>query len=220
MTEGDKRLVQDDAEEVADAPNDVPPSIEFSRVGLASTFGIFSLLSTKTVVAVATLGLAIEVAIGWRIGLTAALPAYLFFGLVGWFLALIDTFERRIPNLVILPSYPIAIALLVIASALEGKWFALLRGGLGMLLLATFYLVLAIVRSGELGFGDVKLAGWLGLVLGWLGWNVLFVGAIAGPALGALGAAALLVGHRGGRSTSFPFGPFLIAGALVGILIR
>jgi leader peptidase (prepilin peptidase)/N-methyltransferase len=176
--------------------------------------------SKKMVRAMAALGFAVEVLIGWRIGPTAALPAYLFVGFVGCLVALVDAIERRIPNALLLPSYPIAFGLLVIASAFEGKWFALVRGGVGMFLLATFYLVLALVRSGELGFGDVKLAGWLGLILGWLGWRVLVVGAIAGPALGALGAVALLAGHRGGKGTSFPFGPFLIAGALVGILIR
>ena len=165
-------------------------------------------------------GLAIEVAIGRRIGLTAALPAYLFAGVAGGLIALVDASERRIPNAVILPSYPIALSRLVIASALERKWFALVRGGVGMLLLATFYLVLAILRSGELGFGDVKLAGWSGLIVGWLGWSVLIVGAFACSVLGTLGAVALLAARRDAACTSFPFGPFLLTGALVAILIR
>jgi leader peptidase (prepilin peptidase)/N-methyltransferase len=160
-----------------------------------------------------------EVAIGWRIGLTAALPAYLFIGAVGWFVALIDAFERRIPNVVILPSYPITLALLVIASASEDEWYGLARGAIGMLALGAFYLVLALLRPGELGFGDVKLAGLLGLVLGWLGWRVLILGAFAGPALGAIGAIALFAARRVSGRTSFPFGPFLITGAFLAILI-
>jgi leader peptidase (prepilin peptidase)/N-methyltransferase len=162
----------------------------------------------------------VEVAIGWRIGLSAALPAYLFFGAVGWLVALSDASERRIPNAVLLPAYPIAAALLVVASAAEHQWYGLLRGAIGMLALATFYLFLALLRPGEMGFGDVKLAGLIGLVLGRLGWRVLILGAFAGPAIGAVAVAALLlVGSRSKRSR-FPFAPFLVVGAVIAILAR
>jgi leader peptidase (prepilin peptidase)/N-methyltransferase len=91
--------------------------------------------------------------------------------------------------------FPNVAALLVVASAAEHQWYGLLRGAIGMLALAGFYLLLALLRPGELGFGDVKLSGFVGLSLGWLGWRVLMLGVIAGPALGA--AALLLFGRRG-----------------------
>jgi leader peptidase (prepilin peptidase)/N-methyltransferase len=162
----------------------------------------------------------VEVAIGWQIGLSAALPAYLFFGAVGWVVAIVDALERRVPNAVLLPAYPISVALLVIASAAEHQWYGLLRGAIGMFTLAGFYFFLALLRPGELGLGDVKLSGFLGLSLGWLGWRVLTLGVIAGPALGALGAATLLlVGRREGRTT-IPFAPFMVVGAVIGLLVR
>src|SRR5215470_15011565 len=47
---------------------------------------------------------------------------------------------------------------------------ALGRALLGGLVLGGTYLVLALLRPGGIGGGDVKLAGLAGLALGWLGW--------------------------------------------------
>ena len=88
---------------------------------LAQLRRLFTQLPTKVRVVLVALVIVVEVAIGWRIGLNAALPAYLFFGAVGSLVALNDASERRIPNAVLLPAYPIAAALLVLASALLGK---------------------------------------------------------------------------------------------------
>ena len=69
-----------------------------------------------------------------------------------------------------------------------------------------------------MGFGDVKLAGLLGLYLGWLGWIELAVGAFAAFLFGGLVGLALLVTGRAGRKSHLPFGPFMLVGALLAIL--
>jgi leader peptidase (prepilin peptidase)/N-methyltransferase len=69
-----------------------------------------------------------------------------------------------------------------------------------------------------MGGGDVKLAGVLGLFLGWLGWPELGVGAIGGFLLGGLFGVILLLTGRARRGTAVPFGPWLLAGAWLGIL--
>ncbi|GAA1042323.1 hypothetical protein GCM10009566_43540 [Streptomyces murinus] len=69
------------------------------------------------------------------------------------------------------------------------------------------------------GFGDVKLALALGAVLGWCGWAFVAFGTFAGYLLGALyGIGQILVG-RGGPAGRIPFGPFLLAGTLAGVLL-
>jgi leader peptidase (prepilin peptidase)/N-methyltransferase len=68
-----------------------------------------------------------------------------------------------------------------------------------------------------MGFGDVKLAGLLGAVLAYLSWRVLVVGAFGGFVLGAVAGVVVLATGRGGRKTALPFGPFMIAGALIAI---
>lgn len=67
--------------------------------------------------------------------------------------------------------------------------------------------------------GDVKLAGVIGLVLGWVGWSALAVGALAAFLLGGLAAAILIVARRASRTSGIPFGPWMLGGAWVGILL-
>jgi prepilin signal peptidase PulO-like enzyme (type II secretory pathway) len=73
-------------------------------------------------------------------------------------------------------------------------------------------------RSG-LGFGDVKLAGVLGLPLGWLGWPAVLLGLALPHLLAGPVALFLLLTGRAKRGTGLPFGPALLAGALLAIAI-
>ncbi len=68
-----------------------------------------------------------------------------------------------------------------------------------------------------MGFGDVKLAGVLGAALGWLGWGPLVVGSFAAFLLGGVVGLALMVAQKADRRTGIPFGPWMIAGAFVGV---
>jgi leader peptidase (prepilin peptidase) / N-methyltransferase len=89
---------------------------------------------------------------------------------------------------------------------------------LGMAALFVFYLGLSFTYKGRgMGRGDVKLAGVLGLYLGWLGWSSLLVGVFAGFLLGGLVGGALLALRRAGLRTQFPFGPSMLAGAFVAV---
>jgi leader peptidase (prepilin peptidase)/N-methyltransferase len=69
-----------------------------------------------------------------------------------------------------------------------------------------------------MGFGDVKLAGLLGLCLGFVGLPQLAVGVLAAFLLGGLAGVTLIVLRRADRTTAIPFGPWMLAGAWVGIL--
>jgi leader peptidase (prepilin peptidase)/N-methyltransferase len=146
------------------------------------------------------------------------LVAYLYFAAISLALALIDLDTRRLPDVIVLPSYLVGIALLGVAAALGGSWVQLLTAGIGMLGLGGVYLALAVARPGGMGMGDVKLAGVTGLMLGWLGIPELLVGGIAGFVLGGLFGVALLLAGRG-RRAAVAFGPWLLAGAWLGILV-
>jgi len=133
-------------------------------------------------------------------------------------LALIDIDAHRLPDKIVIPAYAVLAALLTITSAASGDWWALLRGAIGMLVLLSVYFGLAVAVPGGMGMGDVKLAGVLGLVLAYLGWGPLAVGAFGGFALGAIFAIGLLVARRAKRGSGIPFGPWMLAGAWLGIL--
>jgi leader peptidase (prepilin peptidase)/N-methyltransferase len=65
--------------------------------------------------------------------------------------------------------------------------------------------------------GDVKLAGLLGLHLGWLGWGAVVVGAFAAFVVQAVVALVLLAARRIGLRGELPFGPAMLAGAALAI---
>jgi leader peptidase (prepilin peptidase) / N-methyltransferase len=153
-----------------------------------------------------------------RIGLEPELPAFLYLGAIGVALALIDLDVKRLPNVIVLPSYVVALVLLGAAAVAGGDGWPLLRAGLGMAALYAFYFLLLVVYPKGMGFGDVKLAGVLGLYLGWLGWPEVVTGAFLGFLLGGLVGGGLMALHRAGRKTQIPFGPFMLLGALLAVL--
>jgi leader peptidase (prepilin peptidase) / N-methyltransferase len=126
---------------------------------------------------------------------------------------------RRLPDQIVLPSYPVALVLLTGASLLTGEWWSLGRGLIGLVALFAFYFLLALVYPAGMGFGDVKLAGVLGLYLAYLGWGELVTGAFLGFLFGGVVGGLLMVARRAGRKSKIPFGPFMLLGAFAAILV-
>jgi leader peptidase (prepilin peptidase)/N-methyltransferase len=153
-----------------------------------------------------------------RLGPVAELPAFLYLGAIGVALALIDLDVKRLPNAIVLPSYAVAGVLLGAAAVFGDDLGSYLRAVLGMAALFGLYFVLALVYPAGMGFGDVKLAGVLGLYLGWLGWGEVVSGGFLGFLLGGVVGGALMIARRAGRKSQIPFGPFMLAGAFAAIL--
>ncbi len=160
---------------------------------------------------VGTALLAVLVVVAW--GASWQLPAFLLLAVAGVLLTVIDLQHRLLPNRVVLPTLVSGAALLLVAAAIEGSWTDLLRAVLGAAVLFVVFLVLALVSPSGLGMGDVKLAAVLGLFLGWLGWGVVLVGAVAGFVVQALLALVLLALGRVRRDSDLPFGPAMLVGA-------
>jgi leader peptidase (prepilin peptidase)/N-methyltransferase len=136
-------------------------------------------------------------------------------------LAFTDVAVSRLPDPLTAAAWAGTAVLLLLAAAAGGpwaSWSALLRALLGGLALAGFYLLLLIVSPSGMSLGDVKLAASLGTLLAWFGWRVLIAGGAAGFLLGGLAGVALLVSRRASRQQLIPFGPFMIAGAILAIL--
>ena len=153
-----------------------------------------------------------------RIGFQPAVAAFAFLAVLGVELAQIDVAVQRLPDRLTLAGYPALIALLTVAAAVTGAWDDLARALLGALVLGGTYLVLGLVSGGQLGGGDVKLAGLLGLLLGWAGWRTLVIGASLGFVLAAIVGVVLLATRRIAMRSMISFGPYMLAGALLAIL--
>lgn len=149
----------------------------------------------------------------------AVLVAFLYFAAISVVLTLIDLDTHRLPNVIVLPSYAVGGALLVVACILGADWSQLVVAAAGMAILYVFYFTIRVIRPDGMGGGDVKLAGLVGMYLGWLGWGALAVGAFAAFVLGGLFGLALIALRRAGRRSAIPFGPWMLAGAWVGIFI-
>ncbi len=126
--------------------------------------------------------------------------------------ALIDLEHRIIPNKITLPAAVIAV---VIGCALDlhGVPEQLISGaGAGGFLLFFWF---AYPRG--MGLGDVKLAGVLGLFLGWSVTVAILAAVLLGSAVGGLVMAR--VGVEKGRKTAVPFGPFLALGGVIALFV-
>jgi leader peptidase (prepilin peptidase)/N-methyltransferase len=167
-------------------------------------------------VELATAGVFIVLAL--RIGVEPELPAFLYLGAIGVALTLIDIDVKRLPNAIVLPSYVVGAALLGIAALVDRDFSAYLRAGLGAAALFGLYFLLAFIYPAGMGFGDVKLAGVLGMYLGWLGWAEVVTGAFLGFLLGGVVGATLMAVGKAGRKSQIPFGPYMLLGAFVAIL--
>jgi leader peptidase (prepilin peptidase)/N-methyltransferase len=156
----------------------------------------------------------------WWAGPTWALPAFLYLAAISVALALIDLDTHRLPDAIVLPAYPVGIALLALASWNPGgasDWPALVRAVIGGAALFAAYFVMLLAYPAGMGFGDVKLAGVLGAYLAWIGWGAFAVGAFGAFLVGGVFSIGLLVAGRATRKSGIPFGPWMLAGAAIGI---
>jgi len=156
---------------------------------------------------------------GLCFGASPVLPAFCYLVAVAVALAFIDARHKRLPDLLTLPSYPVAFVLLGAAApvAPDGTGH-LLRAIIGLACASAFYLVLTLIYPAGIGWGDVKLSGLLGLYLGWVGPTELVVGLAAGFVLAAVAGIGLIAARKATRKSQIPFGPFMLAGALAVII--
>jgi leader peptidase (prepilin peptidase)/N-methyltransferase len=157
-------------------------------------------------------------AVGSRLEYDPIAWAWVYVAAVGVVLGYIDSQTRLLPTRLIVPSYLI-VAALVVAAYLADDFDRddLVRAGLGLIVMGGFYRLMYAIYPAGMGFGDVRLSGVLGLALGYIGWGALLTGMYAGFLLGGLGGGLLAVFRLADRKR-YPFGPFMLLGALVGLL--
>lgn len=154
-----------------------------------------------------------------RFGASWSLPAELAFtaGLIA--LAAVDLERFLLPRAILYPTAAVVVTLLLVAAGVKNQWHRL---GIAVLCAAAAFAVffaINFIRPAWMGFGDVRLAGLIGLALGWLGaWTVVF-GFMVANLLGALVGIGLMTVGKASRRTALPYGVFLAAGSIVAVLV-
>lgn len=161
---------------------------------------------------------------GWAVaaaylGASWALPAVLYLVVLAGALTAADVRAHRLPNRLVLGSYPVVAGLLVLSVADSTRaWTAVATAGAWGL--GLFVLLLIAAATGPVGGGDIKLAGLVGAYLGWAGGGTaVLLGILVTALSAAIVAAAGLALRQMSRDSALAYGPFLLLGALVGVAV-
>jgi leader peptidase (prepilin peptidase)/N-methyltransferase len=158
-------------------------------------------------------------AVTWRFGISPELPAYLYLATIGVTLTVVDLDVRRLPDVIILPSYIVSVLLLMPAGAASAGLVSAERAMAGMAALLALFFALALAYPNGLGMSDVKLAGLVGMYLGWLSWNALFLTAVGSILIAAVVGSFAIVTKHAPRSVAVPIGPCLVGAAVLALFV-
>jgi leader peptidase (prepilin peptidase) / N-methyltransferase len=160
-----------------------------------------------------------------KLGFIPGLILLVYFGLV----VIVDIEHRLILHPVSIAG---AVLALVIGIQLHGIVTTLLGGAAGFGLMWLFYFLglqftnLMLRLQGKpleegLGFGDVILSGVLGLLFGWPGVVfALFLGILIGAVIGLVYIVLMAITRRFQAFATMPYGPFLVASAVILLYFR
>jgi len=152
-------------------------------------------------------------------GSWVALAAFLYLAAASIALAMIDIDTFRLPAVMVLVSWLVGGILLGGAALLSGQSQVAVRTLLGGLALWLLYRLLHAVYPAGMGYGDVRLAALIGGYLTWFGWQVLLAGAFLGFLVGGVVGIALMVVKRSNLKAHIPYGPYMLAGTWLGLLV-
>ncbi|MGN6744441.1 MAG: prepilin peptidase [Amnibacterium sp.] len=157
--------------------------------------------------------------VAFRVGWDPALLPYTAFAAAAVALSLVDLAERRLPDRMVLPSAVGVGGLLVAAALLEGRPYGAVGVPAGAAGLFAVYLLLALPMRGALGMGDVKLALLVGAAAGFLGMRAWLLALVAGFLVNGAVTLLALVTRRTSWGGSVPFGPSMLAGAFLALVL-
>lgn len=205
----------DPEEEAGDFPDKVP----YADVARTPRLGLWC------AVAGAVVGAALGLACGWSWGLLWLVPVVP----IGIALAVIDYVTWYLPTVIIAPSYLLVGALVGIVALVRTDASLALWAAVGWLALGGYYGLMHLISPRMMARGDVRLAGLLGLCLGPYGGFTLFASVILAALTMLLAIVPMTVlGHTIKRDKGvlaglgkrhLPYGPFLLAGALVALVV-
>lgn len=159
---------------------------------------------------------ALWVAAGVRFGPHLVILPFLVLFSALLVLSLIDFEHSVLPNRITYPAVLFTVVAIPVVSIVVGRPHTILgaaAGGIGYFLLL---FIPAVVYPKGMGFGDVKLAGLMGLYLGWIHPLLALPALVIASVIGLVAGVVLLL--KRGASRPYPFGPWLALGCVLTIL--
>lgn len=162
-------------------------------------------------------------ALTWRAspltaGRDALVLAWLIIVQAGALLATIDLLVQRLPTVLITVMGAGVGTCIVAAAVLSRQPYWAARAAIAAAVLGGAYLMLALLTPSGMGMGDVRLAAVLGAVLGVGGLDAVLLGAVL-PYLLAAPYSVARLSRRRHTDAQVPFGPFLVAGAILAAIV-
>lgn len=194
-------------------PGEDPDEPKVLYVDLAATRH----LTWKAAVAAGVAGAAIGASIGGDWPLLFLLPLVP----LGVAMAVVDWRTKYIPNRLVRPALAVTGALVAVCWLVTGDTDDAVRALVSLVVVRSVFWILWWLHAAGMGFGDVRLSAVLGLALGYLGLNQVFFGiwlgffAFAVPGL----LLALVRRDRSLLKAAYPFGPFMLVGALAAVAL-
>lgn len=130
----------------------------------------------------------------------------------------IDVASHRLPDKIVLPMYAVIGAALFVVLVLTEGTEGLRRTSYSAVVLLGIYWVLRLISRRALGLGDVKLAGVLGMLMGYFSALNILWGTMLAFVCGGLYGLYLVVTKKATLKSHIPFGPFMLAGATIALI--
>lgn len=201
----------------AENPDDFPDHTPFAEIAARPRLG-----PGAAAVGAVSAGL-----IGASLGWSWLVPTLVALVPVATALAVIDYVTWYLPSRLIVPSYGLVAALQALAAVAIGDSAVVVWSAVGFVALGGYYGLLWFISPRMMAFGDVRLAALLGLALGPLGAGTLMLSVVCAAVLSVLayvplrmrGNAIRREGVKGPLRANLPYGPFLVIGALLAVVL-
>lgn len=205
------------AHDPSENPDEFPDHVPFAELAARPRLG------PACAAAGAVVGGVLGLAVGW----SWSLPWLLALIAPCIALGVIDYVTWYLPKRIVLPSYAVVAVLEVAATLALGRPLVLVLALGGMVVLGGYYGLIWFISPRMMAFGDVRLGGLIGLALGPLGAATVVVSVLAAAVLSVVayvpmklrGNAIRREGVRGPLKDNLPYGPFLLLGALVAVVV-
>ena len=153
------------------------------------------------------------------LGLVGPWPVHAVFVLSCIPLALIDQATHRLPDVIVLPLWAVSGAFFLALGSVGQNTNQWVMANVSMAVAVLALWLMAEFPGQPLGFGDVKLGGLIALHLGWHSPHLAIIGLASAFVLGGVWVVGSWMGRKLSWSDEVAFGPWLIAGLLIGLLL-